>query len=50
MVSIILTGGLVSATLNAIILGAVFVYSETGQIPQAFDRDLSNHAVKPKGG
>lgn len=41
---------LVSATLNAIIRGAVYVYAEEGVVPQSFDDTLVRHALKSRKG
>jgi hypothetical protein len=39
---------LFSATLNAIVRSAVFIYAETGEVPAAFDTDLIQGAMKPR--
>jgi hypothetical protein len=39
---------LASATVNAIVRGAVYVYAETGEVPKQFDDDLIRHALRPR--
>lgn len=39
---------LVSATINAIVRGAVYVYAETGEVPRQFDDELIRHALRPR--
>jgi hypothetical protein len=39
---------LVSATLNAIVRGAVYLYADTGQVPSQFDAGLISHAMKAR--
>ena len=39
---------LISATLNTIILAALYLYAAEGQVPQQFDRNLLSSAYAPK--
>jgi len=44
----ILVVSLISAALNSIIIGALYLYAAEGSVPQAFDNDLFQSAFAPK--